>query len=403
MDSPFSAQAVASQDPLAETSAWAKKIDAAKEILLRQVSSLRAQDVAVIQFTKSAQKIFHGTRDALLRDPSMVTSLEANGGTSIAAALYAVTTDQAFEPYRSLSVLILTDGQSDLDEATRAANDLVAKYPYARIDAIMIDETDQGRAVVEAVSINGTVRNATSTIQLGAAVSGARVGTLRAELQNMPLARFAAQEELSRLQELPAPTLIQVTSGEMLSGQSLRDAIAPTMQALENLEVAESIIRRRQPRGAVSSISQDSPISVNLSGLKESAELFLEWVVPSRRRFAEEMRQLEIQRRRLENEKQELDLRMRRLEIEKQEDDNKMHIDERRFALAKAQYELEKSAYELQKSKLELAQSILQQMHPDHQLRGDAREEAFRHILSAIDHGFATQLEFEVVQTRVAH
>jgi len=380
MDEDFSTQSGGGGDVLSETGAWVKKIDAAKEILLRQVSSLRVQDIAVIQFTDKARKLFQGTRDALLKNSELITNLEGDGKTSIAAALDSITSDPDFERYRSLSVLLLTDGQSDIDEATRAANDLIAKFPFARIDSIIIDETDTGRAVVEAASINGTVRNATSTIQLRSAFSGARASGLRGELQNMAFARFTAQEELARLQGAPAPTLIRVTTGEVLNAATLRNDIAPTLLALENIDAAGSIARRREPRATVSSISQDSPISINFTGIKETVQLVLEYAIPWRRRNAE----------RLSN----LNIRWRECEIDKFKQENLLEHEKRRLDLAKFQYEVVLS-------KLEIAERMMKVLDPDNQLRGKDREEAMKRVLFAIDQLASTRLEFEVVREKL--
>lgn len=382
MDEGFSAQSGAGGNILSETGEWAKKIDAAKEILRRQVSSLRDQDIAVIQFTDEARKLFQGTRDGLLKNTGLIASLEANGGTSIAAALDSVTSDPDFESYRALSVLLLTDGQSDIGEATRAANHLIAKFPFARIDSIIIDETDEGRAVVEAASINGTVRNATSAIQLSSAFSGARVSGLRGELQNMAFARFTAQEELARLQEGPGPTLIRVTTGEVLTAATLRDDIAPTLLALESIDAAGSIARRREPRATVSSISQDSPISINLTGIRDAVQLVLEYAIPWRRKHAERLSELEIRKRECEIDKIELENSLYGFEHEK-----------RRLDLAKLQYEVALS-------KWEIAERMMKEIDPDNQLRGEAREEAVRRVLIGIDQLASTRLEFEVVRER---
>jgi len=383
MDEGFSAESGTGGNAISETGAWAKKLDAAKEILLRQVSSLRAQDVAVIQFTDSAQNIFQGDRDALLKRTGLISGLEASGGTSIAAALDSVTSDSGFEGYRSLSVLLLTDGQSDKDEATRAANDLIAKYPFARIDSIIIDETDDGRAVVDAVSMNGTVRNATSTVQLGNAFSGARASGLRGELQNMALARFTAQAELSRLQESPPPTLLRVTTGELLNAETLRDSVVPTLLAFENVEGARNIARGREPRATISSISQDSPIAINLTGIKETVQLILEYAIPWRRQHAERLSELEI--------------RKRECEIEKAEQENTLHGFERE----RRQLDLAKLQFEVARSKWELAEIMMKEIDPDHQLRGEARQEALRRVLAGIDQLANTRLEFEVVRERL--
>jgi len=380
MDEGFANAGGISNDPLGESGAWAKKIDAAKELLLRQVSSLRAQDIAVFGFTESATKIFQGTKDDLLAKRSLVTSLDASGGTDIAAALEAVRTDVSFERYRALSVLLLTDGQSDQTAAERAANDLIAKFPFARIDTILIDETPEGRAVADAISINGTVRTATSTIQLRQAISGARGASLRSELANMAQMRFLAQRELAQFQESGQPTLIRVTSGEQLNADVLRNDVAPTLSGIELIGQGASRAAHREYQGTVSSISQDSPISINLTGLKETVELVLCHVIPWRRKNAERLSHLEVQKRELEVRKQENDLSFHSIEYE-----------QRRLDTARAQFELAKS-------KWELAEKMLKELDPDNQLRGREREQAIVRLLAGIDQLATTRLEFEVVR-----
>lgn len=61
----------------------------------------------------------------------------------------------------------------------------------------------------------------------------------------------------------------------------------PTLEGLEVLERATSEATGQPYRGAITSISQDSPVSISLAGLKEAVELALEWVIPWRRRHAE--------------------------------------------------------------------------------------------------------------------
>jgi von Willebrand factor type A domain len=380
MDEGFTQASGASGGPLDETGAWAKKIDAAKDLLLSQVASLRAQDVAVFRFTDTSQKIFHGTRDALLANQSLITSLDASGGTDIAAALLAVGEDADFEQYRSLSIQLLTDGQSDQAAAKNAVEVLISKYPFARIDTILIDETPEGRAVAEAVSVNGTVRTATSTVQLRQALTGARAASLRSELASMAQVRFLAQQELARFQQSAQPTLIRVTSGERLTSETLRNDIAPTLAGIEMIGQSASWAAHREYQGTVSSISQDSPISINLSGLKETVDLVLAYVIPWRRQNAEKLSHLEVQKHELEIRKQENDLSFYGLEQE-----------QRRLETAKAQYELAKS-------KWELAEKIFKELYPENELRGIEKQEAISRILAGIDQLASTRLEFEVVR-----
>jgi len=380
MDEGFAHTMGASGDPLGETGSWAKKIDAAKDVLLRQVSSLRAQDVAVFSFTDAAQKIFQGTKDALLANRSLITSLDAGGGTDIAAALDAVGADVDFETYRALSVLLLTDGQSDQTDAERAAQGLIAKYRFARIDTILIDETPAGRAVAEAVSINGSVRTATSTVQLTQALSGARTASLRTELANMAQMRFLAQEELARFEQSALPTLIRVTSGEGLTSDTLRNDVAPTLAGIELIGRGASEAAHREYQGMVSSISQDSPISINLTGLKETVDLVLCYVIPWRRRNAERLSSLEVQKQELELRKHENELSYHGIEYEQRQLDN-----------ARARLEFAQSRWEL-------VEHMLKKLDPNNQLQRSARQSAVAQLLAGVDQLATTRLEFEVVQ-----
>jgi hypothetical protein len=336
------------------------------------------RDLAVFQFTSDYRKVFQGTRDQLLQQPHLIESLVASNGTSIANALRGVEADPSFEQYRSLNLLVITNGLSDLAPATQAASELITKYPFARIDTILIDETDNGRVVADSISINGTVRTVTSSIQLGTAMSGARVDALLSNLATMPLLRFQAQQELAAFEQLPEPTLITIISGERLTAETLRNDIAPTLGGIEALGRASSYVRHREYLGSVSSISQDSPISINLAGLKEATELALTYVIPWRRKNAERLAQLEV--------------RKRELEIEREERNLALHL----YDAEQRKLELLRQQVDLSMSKLELAERMLKAIDPDSQLRGENRKRALAGFIESIDRLSSTRLEFEV-------
>lgn len=376
----FGASVGSPPDPLSERGAWATKLDAAKELLLRQVAALRAQDIAVIRFTEHAEKLFQGLRDGLLRAPDVIRKLKPGGGTSIAFALDSVRDDPGFEQYRSFSVLVLTDGLSNPEAATKAAQDLVAKYPFARIDTLLIDETPPGRTVAEAISINGTVRTASSAIQLGTAIAGARIDGLRSELSHMALQRFEAQRELHSFDLLASPTLLTVTAPFSLNAATLKNDVVPTIAGIEAIGRAKSYASRAEFRGSVSSISQDSPISINLTGLKESVELILTYVIPWRRHNAERLAALDVRKSELEVERQERAQAGQELELENSR-------------LRNLRIQLE-----LAESKWKLAEEMLKELDPDSQLRGEARARAMSGLLSGIEHLSSTRLEFDIAR-----
>lgn len=376
----FTSQSVTNIDPLGEHGAWATKLDAAKELLLRQVKSLRAQDIAVIRFDEITEKVFQGSREDFLKQPNLIYSLTAGGGTNISAALDRVREDVEFEVYRSLSILILTDGLDGSAQAAQAAETLIAKYPFARIDTILIDETDEGRRVAESISINGTVRTATSSISLQNAISDARVESLQSELSKMALVRFQTQQELSGLQLLAPPTLVIVTPDYSLTSATLRNDIAPTIAGIELIGKAKSSASQTEYKGFVSSISQDSPISINLTGLKDAVDLVVNYIFPWRRKNAERLAVLDLRKRELEIELQECEKSFHELEVEKR------RLENLRIKL------------DLEKSKWELAEEIMKKIDPDSQLRNEAREQTLFRILSGIEQLSSTKLEFAVVR-----
>ena len=192
--------------------------------------------------------------------------------------------------------------------------------------------------------------------------------------------RFLAQSELSQFQESGQPTLIRVTSGEQLNAEVLRNDIAPTLAGIELIGQGVSQATRREYQGTVSSISQDSPVSINLTGLKETVDLVLSYVIPWRRRNTERLSHLEVQQRELELRKQENDLSFYGMEYE-----------QRRVETARAEFELAKS-------KWELAEKMLKELDPDNQLRGREREQAIARLLAGIGQLATTRLEFDVVR-----
>ena len=165
----------------------------------------------------------------------------------------------------------------------------------------------------------------------------------------------------------------------MLNAQTLRDSIAPTLSALENFGIAESIALQREPRATISSISQDSPVSINLTGLKDAVQLVLEYAIPWRREHAKRLSELEV--RRCE------------CDIEKIEQDNSFHgLEHQRKRL-----ELAKLEFELTRSKWEMAEQMLKSFDRDHQLQGEARHQAMQRVLMGLDQLASTRLEFEIV------
>lgn len=201
----FAQRDKASLDPLTQHGAWQTKLEAAKEVLIRRISALRVQDIALYQFNSQPKLLYRGNRAGMLDRQDIIDNLSAGGQTSIDVALDEVSSSPYLRRYQSASVLVISDGLSDPRAAEVSAKRLVNSFPSSRIDTILIDETEKGRRVAELISINGSVYTVESSIQLGEAAASARAAALRNELSGMALYRFQAQSELATLQSTPPP------------------------------------------------------------------------------------------------------------------------------------------------------------------------------------------------------
>lgn len=375
MASGFSAKPTS--DPLAERGAWHSKLEAAKDLLARQIAVLRVQDVSIISFADRAEKIFHGPRSEFSRAKSAIDALKADGETNLAEALATVTDEPGFEQYKAVSVLILSDGLANVGDPVAAATRLIAKYPFARIDTILIDETPEGRQIAESVSINGSVRPAFSSMQLGDAVVSARASALQNELASFAPRRLEIETELSQIANIASPTLVTVTSLEELNATSLRNEIVPTLEGLEILEHAYSDASGVPYQGAIRSISQSSPISISFAGLREAVEIALEWVIPWRRENAQKIAALKVRQAELENLSLEARVAKERAEAESARAKNRqMEVD-------------------LVSSKFALAERILDSLDPDRLLSIARRQKILKDLVNGIDRMSEASMEFK--------
>ena len=145
----------------------------------------------------------------------------------------------------------------------------------AQIDTILIDDTPDGRQVAENVSIDGSVRSAFSFVQLGREIDYARVASLASELATGPDRQLGLLAELAFLTDTPAPTLVTVTSSLELTPASLESEIVPTLKALESFGSVVSDVSGKPFDRSIKSISQQSPVSISLTGFREAIELAL--------------------------------------------------------------------------------------------------------------------------------
>jgi len=335
--------------PLSEHGKWKNKLEAAKDLLIAQIADVHVQDVAVITFSSTAEKIFHGSRSEVSRAEGAIRDLRARGNTDLAAALSVVTTDPSFSAYDALSVLILTDGLSNRGDPGAAAREVISAFPFGRIDTILIDETPAGRTVAEVVSINGTVRTAFSSVRLGSALTLGRAEALNREIHGLTERRLELETELVVLQTgAPTPTLLTVTTPLRITASSLRNEIAPMVEALQEIQETADAASGTEYRGQVTSISQSSPVKISLAGLGDAVKLVLTQVIPWRREHARQMLRLKEEEADLENQRRRAQIAREHAEVERIDLENR----QREFQLSQERLSLEGTLFELTRKAL---------------------------------------------------
>jgi hypothetical protein len=207
-----------------------------------------------------------------------------------------------------------------------------------------------------------------SIIDLDKALDSARASSLRQELAGFALRRLDLQSELALLADIGSPTLLSITTPVELTTESLRNDIVPTLEGLESLQRAASEVSGTPYQAIISSISQDSPISISLTGLKEAVELALDWVIPWRRKNAEILSTLKLRQQEIENEKASIQNRQLRVSL----------VD----------------------SEFNLAKQMLETLDRHHLMSDRHRQRLLQQFVTGIDQMSKTSIEFKALDPK---
>ena len=355
-------------DPLAETGPWQTKLEVAKQLLHRQVTALRTQEVIIIGFSQTATKLFDGLPSAY--DPRPIDSIRGSGRTSIAAALDLLMADDALADYDSISVLVLTDGLANEGDAPSTAQQFIERHPTARIDTILIDPTDEGDETAKAISINGFVRPAYSTVELRTAIGGQQATGLISAISDASVARLGLEYDLAVATHSPPPVALPLSSAQTITTRALGEQILPAIGAIQELQSVASEARGEPYQGRIISISVGSAPKITMSGVRQAIEVFLELLIPWKRQHAQHMQELDAEKRAIEIEREKAELQRFSMETERYAVDSEHHFREmaREEELARREHAYRQMRMKLEMSKLDLRDSIL------HQLAGHNRD-----------------------------
>ena len=172
MGEPFSAST--EFKGFSETGDFQNKLIAAKENLFRQIDSLKtARDVAVIAFTGTSKLLFKCAREQVSQQKELINALQPFDSTDIAGALdFAYNCVQKWEHYDLVRFLVISDGLSEVAQAQEVAFKCFSDKIY--IDVVLIDPSQEGQAMAEAISLGGKVTAVYSSAEFDQAVSQER-------------------------------------------------------------------------------------------------------------------------------------------------------------------------------------------------------------------------------------
>ncbi|MEM4402635.1 MAG: HEAT repeat domain-containing protein [Candidatus Caldarchaeum sp.] len=162
-------------------------------------------------------------------------------------------------------------------------------------------------------------------------------------------------------------TPINLSSTIALNPRLLRDEILPLVEAIQEIQEIINEITGKKIRTRIVSISQRSPITLNLDGAADALQVLREAIIPWRRKHAqtialllEQERQLEIEKKRVEI----LEARLRTAKERAEQDKLALEREKQKAEIERLHLENEKMKVELQRSKVELALEILNKISP---------------------------------------
>ncbi|HEY1349556.1 MAG TPA: VWA domain-containing protein [Ktedonobacteraceae bacterium] len=179
MGEPFTGKKRSEFVGLSRASTAKIKLDAAKNALLEHLQTLPPGDIALIEFTSTASVVFEGASNDHTGIQQVLDSLYADDGTAISVALDEITRyllrKKPGERQKNHQVLVISDGLSDRNTASASAVRLAEMGMINSLTLILIDPTDEGVAVAQAIRapFHGFYWAVTSPEELSNRIGGA--------------------------------------------------------------------------------------------------------------------------------------------------------------------------------------------------------------------------------------
>ena len=132
------------------------KWEAAREAVLQQMASMQPDEVIILYiFNSNASQVFNGTASETVRMEQLLQDLHPENGTNLANALQYVHNDIRHLSFEHRALCIVSDGLSDVEPAREAAQEIASAV--SMIEVMLINPTEEGKRVAQAVAIRGRV------------------------------------------------------------------------------------------------------------------------------------------------------------------------------------------------------------------------------------------------------
>lgn len=377
-------------DPFAETGPWKKKLDAAKDVLLRQASRMRKnQEIAILAFDSNTKVIYRGQASGL--PAKKINSLRAGSSTNLSSAFDYVASDRSLKTYQSISLIVITDGYpDDLTKTVESAQRLLNNYPNTRIDVILIDDTEKGRETAEEIAINGVVTYAYSELDIASQADSARTVSLLHNFRMTSMSQLTLRKEIAKAAGTPSVQAVRLPSISSLNSKTLMQTVVPLVQVFESLESSKCDISGTPYQSGVLDIHTSSPVQISMEGVANAIRAVVDFITPRGRELRYIERELEQDLKKIEIEREKL-----KLDTERSLNQRKDRNIEREEALAELEHRIRTRRLKLYEAKYQMALELARQFSENRNYREIKLEPITARIASDIDKFLKLDVDIE--------
>lgn len=156
---------------------------------------------------------------------------------------------------------------------------------------------------------------------------------------------------------------------QILTPEYLRHTVTPYLSAIADIKhILDEIKGKTNYEIKIKSISQNSPISVSLDGASQAIQTIVDYAVPWKRKYAEEIARLSISEKQadIENKRAEvLEKRARATKDRAESEKLLVEIDTKKVEAVRMELENDKLRLELKRAKIQMALDILKEIAPN--------------------------------------